>query len=452
MPTAHPAGPAAWRRWGLVSLLLFFLLPAPGGPNGRQPFASSEDQSLSAADERFLDGISSAAFRYFKEQANPGTGLVRDRARNDGSSLGVASIAATGFGLTAMCIGADRGWISREDARGRVRATLRFFESRAFSQHGWFYHWMDPGTGERQWNSEISSIDTALLLAGVLTVRQYFRDDAEIVQFATRIYERVDFQWMLNGDPLLLSHGWFPESGFISNRWDHYCELMILYVLAIGSPSHPIPARSWNAWARPLISYAGYTYITDGPLFVHQYSHAWIDLRNRREESPLRTDFFANSVSATRAHRAFCLSLANEFNTYSENVWGITASDSPNGYLAWGGPPGDPRIDGTVVPSAPGGSLMFSPDICLPALRAMYDRFGSRIYGRYGFVDAFNPRTGWVDTDVIGIDLGITLLSAENLRSGKVWRWFMENPEPVRALNMIGLVPQHPRRGGTEIR
>src|SRR5215213_8079040 len=190
--------------------------------------------------EAFLDDLQQRSFSYFWEQADPQTGLVPDRARIDGSSLppshqGVASIAATGFGLTAICIAADRNWIDRSEAVQRARDTLRFFHTRAFHQRGWFYHWLDKQTGERRWNSEVSSIDTALLLAGVLTVRQCFSSDAEILGRATRIYERVDFRWMLNGHPTLLSHGWKPETGFLRPRWDTYSEDTILYLLAIAS-------------------------------------------------------------------------------------------------------------------------------------------------------------------------------------------------------------------------
>jgi hypothetical protein len=173
---------------------------------------------------------------------------------------------------------------------------------------------------------------------------------------------------------------------------------------------------------------------------MHQYSHAWIDFRNRREVRGDRIDYFANSVQATLAHRKFCLNLAAEFPAFGPNIWGITASDSARGYLAWGGPPRDPAIDGTIVPSAAGGSLMFTPELSVTALREMKDKYGDRIYGKYGFVDAFNPQTGWIDSDVIGINVGIILLSAENMRSGKVWRWFMQNPEITRALNKVGLL------------
>ncbi|HKP72481.1 MAG TPA: glucoamylase family protein [Pyrinomonadaceae bacterium] len=437
-------------RRTVVSLLCAILIlanafPASAAERRRATPASSKSPArLSVRDEAFLEDMSRRAFRYFWEQADPSTGLVRDRARTDGSPhdethRNVGSIAATGFGLTALCVAAERRWITQREARERVLATLRFFATRALQEHGWFYHWMDTETGARRWQSEVSSIDTALLLAGVLTARQKFRDDAEIVRLATTIYERVDFRWMLDDHPTLLSHGWRPETGFITYRWNAYSEHLILYLLAIGSPTHPVTPRSWRAWQRERITYAGYTYITGGPLFIHQYSHAWVDFRGRREREYPFTDYFANSVAATRAHRAFCLSLSGEFPGYTENVWGITASDSARGYVAWGGPPRDPAIDGTVVPCAAGGSLMFTPDISLPALREMREKYGATVYGQYGFADAFNPNNGWVDPDVIGINLGIMLLSAENLRSGNVWRWFMRNKEIPRALELVGL-------------
>ncbi|MGI9067868.1 MAG: glucoamylase family protein [Pyrinomonadaceae bacterium] len=409
---------------------------------------------LSSEDELFLEDIERRSFLYFWEQADSQTGLVADRARMDGSALdeshhNVASIAATGFGLTALCIAAERRWINQNEARERTRSTLRFFANRASHERGWFYHWMDSKTGERRWKSEVSSIDTALLLAGILTARQYYREDLEIVRMATRIYERVDFRWMLNGHPLLLSHGWKPETGFLKPRWDTYSEETILILLAIGSPTHAISPASWYALWRDRYRYEGFAYFTTigVPLFMHQYAHAWVDYRNRRETKGDRIDYFENSVNATLAHRNFCMNLAHDFPGYGPNVWGITASDSAKGYLAWGGPPRDPAIDGTVVPSAAGGSLMFTPEVSVAALRAMREKYDDRIYGKYGFVDAFNPNTGWIDTDVIGINAGIILLSAENLRTGSVWRWFMRNPEIPRAMQKVGLLPYRKRQG-----
>ncbi|HEY7497463.1 MAG TPA: glucoamylase family protein [Vicinamibacterales bacterium] len=406
-----------------------------------QPVATPSARG--AADERFLEDLSSRTFAFFWEQADPRTGLIRDRSRTDGgpaneNAKNVGSIAAVGFGLTGLCIAAERGWHPRANAIERARTTLRWFAERMPHEHGWFYHFVDVTTGEREWRSELSSIDTALLLGGVLTVRRCFAGDPDVVRYADAIYRRVDFRWMLAGHPSLLSHGWRPESGFLPSRWDRYCELMLLYLLAIGSKTHPIPIESWHAWSRPTMNFESFTYVSGpDPLFVHQYSHAWIDFRGRREKMPDGVDWFANSVAATRAHKAFCLSLSREFPGYSDHVWGITASDSRKGYVAWGGPPRHAAIDGSVVPAAAAGSLMFAPDITLPALREMHARFGSRIYGRYGFADAFHPTDGWVNPDVIGIDLGITLLSAENLRSGRVWDWFMRNENIAAALDAI---------------
>jgi hypothetical protein len=409
--------------------------------------------ALSPTDQTFLEDLQHRSFQYFWDQGDPTTGLVLDRARMDGSALdenhrNVASSAATGFGLTAIAIAAERKWIGRPQARQRVRNTLEFFANKAFHEHGWFYHWIDAKSGERRWDSEVSSIDTALLLAGVLTVRQYFKEDPEIKNLATKIYQRVDFGWMLNGDRFLLSHGWKPETGFLKARWDTYSEDTILYLLAIASPTHPISPGSWYALWKDRYRYSGYTYFTTigVPLFMHQYSHAWIDYRDRRESSGDRIDYFQNSVNATLAHRKFCLDLSYDFPGYGPNMWGITASDSAKGYLAWGGPPRDPAIDGTVVPSAAGGSIMFTPELGVAALRNMQDKYGAKVYGRYGFTDAFNPNSKWFDSEVIGINVGIILLSAENARTENVWRWFMANPEIPRALTRVGLV----KRGSSQ--
>jgi hypothetical protein len=430
----------------LLSALLAQPAFAPARPleNANQEVARTT--RFSQSDDAFLEDLSRRTFTYFIDQADANTGLVLDRARSDGSPhdethRNTASIAATGFGLTALCIAAERGWIARRESRARVHAALTFFAERAVNEHGWFYHWMDYKTGARRWNSEISSIDSALLLAGILTARQCFSEDSEIVRLATKIYNRVDFRWMLNGDPLLLSHGWKPESGFLRPRWDTYSEDTILYLLAIGSPTHSISPRSWYALWRDRYRYEGFSYFTSigVPLFMHQYAHAWVDFRGRREVKSDRIDYFENSIKATLAHRAFCINLAREFPAFGPNMWGITASDSVKGYVVWGGPPADPQIDGTIVPSAAAGSLMFTPRLSLAVLKTMREKFGDRIYGRYAFIDAFNPERGWVDSDVIGINLGITLLSTENARTENVWRWFMRNQEIPRAMVLIGL-------------
>ena len=435
----------------LAVLVAFLTLLVAGGCAARvspvDPQRNTERQrsTLSAEDDALLEDLSKRSFLFFWEQADPNTGIVRDRSRTDGTPVDtnakdVGSIAAVGFGLSGMCVAAERGWVERAAAVERTRVTLRFFAQRMPHEHGWFFHFVNIRTGAREWESELSSIDTALLLAGVLTVRQCFSADGDIPQLADAIYRRVDFQWMLAGNPRLLSHGWKPESGFLTSRWDHYCELMILYLLAIGSPTSPIPPESWTAWRRPVVTFQSYAYVGGPPpLFVHQYAHAWVDFRGRREREAPHIDWWQNSIAATRAHKAFVFSLANEFPGYTDRVWGITASDSRKGYVAWGGPPRDPAIDGTVVPCAVTGSLMLTPDITLPAVREMRQRFGDRIYGRYGFADAFHPTEGWVNPDVIGIDLGVTVLSAENLRSGRIWQWFMRNQEIVTAMDRVGL-------------
>jgi hypothetical protein len=401
-----------------------------------QTDSENPEHRFTSADEQFLDELERAGCLFFVEQADPRTGLVKDRNRADDPNdpRQVASIAATGFGLTAMCIGAERGWVPRANAQAQVLRTLQFLYNKLPQEHGFFFHFIDARTGERVWKCELSSIDTAILLCGVLTCRQFFAD-AELRRLARQIYERVDWPWLLDADQVL-RHGWKPESGFLKARWDTYCELMMLYLLALGSPTHPIPPEAWHAWKRPSFEYAGIRYINPAaPLFVHQYSHAWFDFRHQRDRY---ADYFENSVQATRAHRLFCLDLRKRFPQFGEELWGISASDSAKGYVAWGGPPEHGPLDGTCVPCAAGGSIPFLPVETVRVLRAMRERFGSKIWRRYGFVDAFNPHTGWVAPDVIGIDVGITLLMAENARSGLVWKTFMRNAEARRGMELAG--------------
>lgn len=442
-------------RFGLLVLMLSALAVAQVTPGPQQPAASPH--VTSAADRAFVEDLEHRAFLYFWEQADHGTGLVLDRANMDGGrakgpSRDIASIAATGFGLTAICIGAEHGWITRAEAADRVRATLDFFANRAIQEHGWFYHWMEVSNGERRWDSEVSSIDTAFLLGGVLTAAQYFASDPDIPRLAQQIYERVNFHWMLDGDPLLLSHGWQGKS-FLKSKWDTYSELTLLYLLAIGSPTYPIPPESWYAWQRPLYSYNSYEFISGGPLFTHQYSHAWVDFRNRRDRGFV--DFFLNSVNATRANRTYCVNLKDSIpKTFGPDIWGITASDGPKGYRIYGEIKAFEPVDGTVAPCAAAGSLMFTPDISIPALRAIEREYKDRVYGRYGFIDAYNPTLQWFDSDVVGIDIGISLLSAENLLTGNVWHWFMANAPVEHAMDLVGFssppAPAAPAQKKTE--
>jgi len=392
---------------------------------------------LRAGDEAFLDELGRAAFRFFLESAHPVTGLVLDRRRADGEtdSRGVASIAATGFGLTALCIGAERRWAPRSELLAQVRRTLRHVHDSLEGAHGFFYHFVEASNGRRVWNCELSSIDTALLLCGVLTCRAHFRD-REIRDLATAIYERIDWPWMLDGGRTF-SMGWFPEKGFLASRWDHYCELMLLYLLALGSPSRPVGPETWRVWSRPVRELYGERFVwSPAPLFVHQFSQAWFDFRGRRDDG---IDWHANSAAATRAHLAWSLDRSDRFPEWSRDLWGVTSSDSEKGYVGWGGPPDSGPLDGTIVPCAAAGSLPFLPEACLRTLRHQRERFGDRIWKRYGFVDAFNPHNGWVNPDVVGIDVGITLVMAENLRTGFVWRTLARDPDLRRAWQRAGM-------------
>lgn len=414
------------------------LAPRRDPPPANSAPLGSAASPFTAGQEAFLEEIEKASFLYFWQAADPETGQVKDRCRADGpDARRISSIAATGFGLTALCIAARHGWEDPRRIRGRVIRTLRFLSARAPQEHGFFYHFMDMRTGERIRRCELSSIDTSILLCGALACRAYFPDQ-EIRSLGTRIYERVDWPWMLNGGATL-SMGWKPESGFLSERWNSYSELMMSYLLGLGSPTHPLPAETWDAWERPAFEYKGMRYIgSDAPLFVHQFSHAWFDFRGRRDRY---ADYFANSVAATKAHKAWCLDLAGEFPDYSEDLWGITSSDSRRGYVGWGGPPRRGPVDGSVVPCAAAGSLPFLPQEALRVLRAIREKYGQKAWKRYGFVDAFHPRENWYNPDVIGIDAGITLLMAENARNGFVWETFMKDADARRGMERAGFRP-----------
>ncbi len=393
---------------------------------------------LSASDIVLLNEIERTAFEYFWNEANPDTGLVLDRANaNGGSNCNFSSIAATGFGLTALCIGHDREYRSRREIEQRVAQTLDFIAHHLPTEHGFLYHFLDPVTGKRAVRSEISPIDTAILLCGVLTCREYFRD-SHIQLNASTIYNRVEWPWALNSGKTI-AMDWTPEYGFSRRRWDSYCESMMMYLLAMGSTTHPIPAESWSAIHRPKMVYRGHQYISGPePLFVHQYSHAWFDFRSKHDDY---ANYFENSVIASRAHREFCEELSERFPCYSKDVWGISASESSTGYVAWGGPPVLGPIDGSIVPAASAGSLPFLYRESMTVLRNLRRYYGNQIWKEYGFVDAFNPLTGWVSRDVIGIDVGITMLMAENARSEFVWGTFMRNEEAQNAMQLAGFLP-----------
>ena len=410
------------------------------------PFGSTKKRELTAPQDAFLEDLTQAGCRYFWEEASDKTGQVRDRAMaqipssHGKESRRVSSVAATGFGLTALCIADWRGYLPRNDIRLRVLHTLQYHWEQMPQEHGFFYHYNDMETGTRAFKCELSSIDTCIFLCGALMAREYFKNTSglgpQIAELATKIYDRVDFPWMLNKETQF-SMGWTPEFGFLAVRWQHYCELMMLVLLAIGSNTHPIDGVYWQYFRRPIASYSGIRYISGpDPLFTHQFSHAWFDFRNLRDKF---ANYFDNSISATRAHRAFCLSMKQWYN---DDYWGVSASDSQRGYQAWGGPPALGHIDGSVVPCATAGSVAFLPQECLRVLMSLRERYGKDAWGRYGFTDALRPSARWFNDDVLGIDQGIGVLMAENLRTEMIWATFMQADEIRLAITKSGLHTQ----------
>ncbi|HKB56466.1 MAG TPA: glucoamylase family protein [Lacunisphaera sp.] len=416
-----------------------FLLggPALHAASAAQPHPPA---ALSPADDQLLDEIEHAGFKFFVEQAHPRTGLVRDRARADGSaSEGKASVAASGFAFNVWAIAVERGWVSRAKAIEYVRSALRFLVSQAPRQHGFFYHFMEMDTGARAWTCELSSIDSSLLYAGAIVAREYFADP-EITALVNRLLGDVDWNWFRNGGQLV-SLSWHDETGFSRYRWNKYSEHILMSFLALGLSPRPLEAAYWRSWERaPIGRYQDFVYLQESPLFVHQFPQAFLDLRNRRDAS---VDYFQNTRLATLAQRQFSLDLRPEFPAWSDKLWGLTASDSATDYKIWGGPPrtlGNNAPDGTIVPCATAGSLPFAPRETLAVLHHLRTAYGDRLWKRYGFVDAFNPHTGWVNSDVLGIDLGISVVQAENLRTGLVWRLFMQSPEAKLSLAKAGFL------------
>ena len=398
-------------------------------------------------DAAFTELVQQTAFDYFWYEANPSNGLIRDR-NTDGSA---SSIAAVGFGLSALTVGIDRGWIDKERARERVLTTLEFFwssphgpESDATGYKGFYYHFLNMESGRRAGTSELSTIDTALLLAGVLHVGQYFDGENEVEtqirSLADSIYLRVEWDWAQPRPPRI-GHGWRPESGFILFDWGGYNEAMIVYLLALGSPTHPVSPDAWDAWTNSYKwgTYYGYDFVVFPPLFGHQYTHVWFDFRNI-QDAYMRSrgiDYFENSQRATLANRAYAIENPKGWGHYNENNWGLTASDVPNGYAARGAPPAQ-NDDGTIAPTAAAGSFPFTPDESLAALRTMYDTYRTQIWGRYGFRDAFNPARNWFARDHLGIDQGPIVLMIENHWSEAIWRVFGRSPYVQAGLERAG--------------
>jgi hypothetical protein len=403
--------------------------------------------------DAMLDVIQQYTFDYFWEQANETNGLVKDRSA-DGSP---ASIAATGFGLSALCVGVDHGWVSRAAAAERARRTLVTFwtgpqgtaTSGMIGYQGLFYHFLDMNTATRTWDCELSSIDTALLFAGILDCKQYFdgadTTEVRIRALADSIYYRANWEFMRNGAAGIYM-GWKPGTLFSGyGLWQGYNEAMILYLLALGSPTHPVPASTWTYWMSGYawLTYYGYTYVNFPPLFGHQYTHCWVDFRQWQDAfcRARSITYFENSRRATLAQRAYAAANPYGWVGYSDSLWGLTASDIKNGYLARGAPP-PLNDDGTITPTAPIGSIAFAPDEVIPVVRNLYTNYPAA-FGGYGFVDAFNLSLNpvWYDPDYLGIDEGPIVLMIENHRTGRVWNRFMRNADVQTGLARAGFTP-----------
>lgn len=400
----------------------------------------------------FLDYVQQANFDYFWYEANPANGLIPDRTAN-GSAC---SIAAVGFGLTAIGIGVDHGWISRTQGVARVLVTLSTFlqkpqgtnTSGMIGYNGWFYHFLDMNTGLRSPNSEVSSIDTALLLSGILYAKQYFNgtnsDETSIRVLADAIFNRLDWTWMSRGTSAV-SMGWFPPGSFITNNWVGYDEGMIIYLLGMGKATNPLPASGWSIWTNGYTWATNYgqAYVQFPPLFGHANSHCWVDFRHVADAymNSHGSTYFENSRRATRAQLAYCIANPLHWPGYSSNVWGLTACDDPFvGYEAHGAPPAQ-NDDGTIAPAAPGGAMAFTPEYSLPTLQYMYGNFRTNLWTANGFRDAFNLRSPpWYDTDELGIDQGPIVIMIENYRTQRVWKLFMQNAEIQRGLRQAGFV------------
>jgi hypothetical protein len=415
-----------------------------------------------------LDQIQEESFSYFLHEANAGNGLVRDKSRNDWP----ASIAAVGMALTSDAVGVEHGFLSRAQALRRALTTLRFFsrspqgpQPDATGYKGFYYHFLDMESGRRAQGSELSTVDTALLLAGILTAAGYFQEDteeeAEIRKLADALYRRVDWRWALNRRATV-THGWKPGSGFLNYRWEGYDEALILYVLGLGSPTFPLPEESYRAW---LSTYAwrkiyGYELVHAGPLFVHQMSHLWIDFRGI-QDSYVRErglDYFENSRRATCVQREYAVRNPRGFEGYSRNCWGLTASEGPgpktltvNGvrrrfydYVARGVPHGPD--DGSLAPWAVVSSLPFAPEIVVPTVRYYREKLELHTANPYGFKATFNPtfpergqsKWGWVSPHHYGINQGPIVIMIENDRTELVWKLMRSCPYVVAGLRRAG--------------
>ena len=418
-------------------------------------------------DDRDLARLESDTFKYFLYELHPDTGLTADSTREGSPS----SIAVVGFALTVYPIAVERRYLSRAEAIRRTLTKLRFFYNgpdgegpEAIGRKGFYYHFLDMETGRRTWESELSTIDTAILIMGALTAAQYFdRDTAEeceLRQLAIELYRRADWQWAQNGG-LTVTHGWRPETGFIKYRWTGYSEALILYLLALASPTFPVSPKSYRAWTRTYKwkKIYGFEYLYAGPLFIHQLSHMWIDFRGIQDEFMRRKgiDYFENSRRATYAQQQYALRNPKRRSGYGEHIWGVTASDGPgpatrriNGkivqfydYKGRGIPYGPD--DGTLAPWAVVASLPFAPEIVLPSLHYFNRKF-PEMTSKYGFKCSYNPtftnsaknKEAWVSLGYYGLDQGPIIAMVENYRTGFLWSLMRECPYIVEGLQRAG--------------
>jgi len=412
--------------------------------------STSLNVSAQISTTALLDTIQHTAFNFFWNEANPANGLIRDRSQSGAP----CSIASVGFGVSAICIGVDHGWLSRSAASDRVLTTMKTFwygpqgdGDGYIGEWGLFYHFLDMTTAKRTWSSELSTIDTALLLAGIIDAKQYFdgSDPTEtaIRGFADSIYQRMNWDLMRNYHPGILL-GYMPGTGFTGyGQWIGYSEASIMYILAMGSPTHPVDYSGWQTWTSGYVwaNYYGYQYVVFPPLFGHQYSQCWLDLRNIADDY-MRTKgitYFENSRRATLAQRAYAIDNPMGHTGYSDSLWGLTASDTPTGYNARGAPPPQ-SDDGTISPTAPVSSIAFAPETVIPVIRNMWNAYRTKLWTQYGFRDAFNLNVNWWDSDIIGIDQGPMIIMIENYLNQSVWKRFMKNPDVRRGLQMAGFL------------
>lgn len=393
---------------------------------------SEIEKMLSLNDEELLETIQKRTFTYFWDAIHPKTGLMRDRATNNG----LCSIAVVGFGLSAIPIGIERGWITKEEGYDRVLKILNLFDQGVIEgKEGFYYHWVNVASGWREWDSELSSIDTTLLVAGVIFVGEYFKD-TEIEKIAEKIYKKVNWQWMLS-DGEFLSMGWTHKNGYLQATWSSFDEGLLATFLAIASPTHPIPVSTWDQIIRPInkdhISYG------QEVLFVYQYPQCWLDLRNKEDKY---ANYFNNTKAAIKYNRDYVIANSANYKTYEENIWGLSASDGPRGYKAYGAAPNN--HDGTIIPNVTIAALPHTPELSIKAIRTMLEKYGPLIWGKYGFMSAFNIDKKWISKDYVGIDQGNYLLMIENYRSGLIWKYFMRNKYVQTAMKKIGFKKSRP--------